>query len=89
MVQHVISGLRIGGSDLRAEWLEVSLLRLLHGDNGRMIKDCYSVYRELCVRFTPRGVSKASDLYDLLAPADSPSADRRAAAPAGCGYTPG
>lgn len=49
MVQHVISGLRIGGSDLRAEWLEVSLPRLRHGDNGRMIKDQSELNRALAM----------------------------------------
>lgn len=33
------SGLRIGGSDFMAEWVEVSLPRLLFGHNGRVIEN--------------------------------------------------
>ncbi|MCG3777124.1 MAG: hypothetical protein JW395_4000 [Nitrospira sp.] len=37
LLTHKLTGMRVGGSRSTATWLEVSLPRLLHGHNGRLI----------------------------------------------------
>jgi hypothetical protein len=47
LVNHRDSGLRVGGSSIVPEWVEVSLPRLYHGRNGQLLENDSEVYGAL------------------------------------------